>query len=159
MTENTQPGRTSQWMRWVLVISLALNLLIVGAAAGWMLKGGKHGRHHPSRLDHIGGPMTRALSHEDRHAIRSEMRKAFRKENGPRAQQRALIRQIVEELRKDPFNPEVVAAHMTSQRDILNQRLSLGQSLLLDRLSAMDTAERSEFADRLEDNMKRKHKK
>ena len=81
MTDNTPnpPPRMKLWLRVVLVLSLAFNLLIVGISAGAMFTWSKWKSHHGPRMDLSAGPMTRALSREDRRAIGKEMRKAYHK--------------------------------------------------------------------------------
>lgn len=147
------------WMRWVLVISLALNLLVVGMVGGWMLKVGKHGHYHPSRLDQVGGPLTRALSKEDRRHIGQAMRRAYRDRGEDRATHRAAMQALIAELRKDTFDRPAVETQLSAQRAVLTDRVALGQTLLTDRLEQMSAAERATFADRLEHNLTRRGKK
>jgi uncharacterized membrane protein len=137
-------------MRWLLVVSLALNLMVVGLAAGsaWH-GGGKLSGHHPSRLGKIGGPLTRALSKEDRNEIGREMRAAYRSRQDERSQQHSLMQSLIDDLRRSPFDREAIADHMAAQRDILQERVSLGQSILLDRLATMSPEDRAAYADRL----------
>lgn len=151
-----ETSRVTGWLRWVLVISLALNLLVLGLLGSWWLKWGLHGGHHPPRVEHAGGPLTRALSHEDRRAIGRDMHAAYRDRGENRG---ARIVMLAELIRAEPFDRAAVMAQLTAQRDALNERLSLGQSLLLDRLDQMDTAERAAYADRLEEELKRRRKK
>jgi len=148
-----------RWLRWVLVLSLAFNLMVVGIVGGWILTGGKHARHHPSRLEQIGGPLTRALSHKDRYAIGREVRQLYRDKQDGRAAQIALMETLIDDLRADPFDREAVAAHMAGQREFLNDRLSLGQTLLIERLESMDGADRAAYADRLAEGLKHRRNK
>lgn len=158
--DTTKPtSKTPRWLRWVLVLSLAFNLMVVGIVGGWMLTGDKHARHRPPRLEQIGGPLTRALSHEDRSAIGREVRQLYRDKPEGRSAQTALMETLVSELRSDPFDREAVTARMAEQRDFLNDRLALGQTLLIDRLETMDAADRAAYADRLADVLKRRRNK
>lgn len=141
----------SPFMRGLFVVSLALNLLVIGGFGSWGLRhGGWHGAHHPSRLDMAGGPLTRALTDEDRREIGEKMRSAYRNGHGTRAAQRAGFDALVADLRAVPFDPGAVAERMSQQREAFRERLEMGQRLLLDHLAAMSDAERAAYADRLE---------
>lgn len=148
-------GGMKPWLRVLLVASLALNLLIVGGFVGAMAMRGTGHAHHPPRLDSPGGPLTRALSREDRRAIGQEMRKAYGMKRKHRAEQRAGLESLVADLKATPFNPDAVAIRMAQQRDQFGARLELGQKLLLERLTQMTEAERVAYADRLQDGIGR----
>lgn len=138
-------------MRGLLVASLALNLVVVGAVAGLLISGGGwHGRHHAPGIAAAGGPLTRALDDQDRRAIARQMREAYRDGRPGRAEQRAAFDALIADLRKTPFERADVAEHMARMRGMLVGRLELAQGLLLDRLEGMTPDERAAFADRLE---------
>ena len=73
--------RAGRWTRWALIISLALNLIVIGAVVGTVLRHGSEGHRdaHGDKHGHdmAGGPLTQALSREDRRAIGREMRRAL----------------------------------------------------------------------------------
>jgi len=137
-----------KWLRIVLVISLSINLLIVGALAGAALSGGKWHHRVPPGMMAPGGPLTGALSFEDRRAIARRMRAAIRKD----------FAGLMEDLRAKPFDPEAVAARLAAIRGGFRQRMDLGQALLVERLAGMGPAERAAFADRLETELRRRHR-
>lgn len=142
------PGR---WMRVLLVVSLAVNLAVVGVVAGWALR---HGGHHPSRLDMAGGPLTRALNDEDRRAIGQRMREVWRERGGNRAGIRSSFDALVVDLRAVPFDPDRVAERMREQREGFAARFEMGQDVLISHLAAMSDADRAAYADRLEARIK-----
>ena len=145
----------SVWLRVVLVISLALNLLVAGAVVGSVAKwGGKHGGPH-ARFEQMGGPLTRALAPKDKIMILREIRKVLRDSDGGREEKRAHFRALLNDLRADSFDREAVAGHLARQRRFIDDRMALGQRVLLDRLAGMSAAERAEFANRLEENLRR----
>lgn len=156
MTETAASRPMSRWLRVLLVVSLAFNLLILGLIGGWAMKWGKHGPHHMSRIEQLGGPMTRALDDADRRAIGRQMRAASRGEGGNRAERHATIAALITELRKEEFDRDAAEALMAAQRGHLTDRLALGQSLLLDRLASMAPAARAAYADRLQDGLDRR---
>ena len=55
MTEE-KPGNMRRGLRALLIVSLALNLLVIGTVGGAMLSHTKWQNHHPVRLDVSGGP-------------------------------------------------------------------------------------------------------
>lgn len=148
-----QTPKTQSWQRWLLVGSLALNLLVLGAIGGAVLKGGPSGPGN--RIDLTTGPLTRAMTSEDRSAIRDVLRasRAF----GP--QDRAAIREDMQSLlallAADPFDAEAFRAVLDRQRS----RLTAGQDAALDALTAqietMTPQARAEFAERLQDQLRR----
>lgn len=151
MAEQQSMSRTKPWVRALLVASLALNLAVAGLAAGWALRhGGDHAGHHPARLDMAGGPLTRALSDQDRRAIGREMRAAWRASAGNGPSIGESFDALVIDLRAVPFDAGRVAAQMRAQRDGFAARFKMGQEVLLTHLTAMSDAERAAYADRLE---------
>lgn len=142
--------------RVVLIVSLTLNLMVVGLVGGLFLaKGGRP--HHPMPVREVSfGAYTAALSREDRNALRSsfmaeapnfrDIRAAIREEN----------RQLLDALRAEPFLVERVLAVMEQQRERGWARFKLGQQLLAEQIVAMEPEARRAFSDRLEAALTRK---
>lgn len=152
MADELTPTRSGMrpWLRVLLVLSLALNLLVVGALVGASVMGSKWRSHHPSRLEMAGGPLTRALSPEDRRAIGKEMRKAYRKEAGHRARHHDELLGLAEDLKATPFDPAAVEQRLARHRQSFDDRLGLGLQLLTKRLTQMSAEDRAAYADRLQ---------
>lgn len=151
-TPDVRPTRT--WIRILLVVSLGLNLIIVGSLGGLVLSRVVHGPREPVR-DLAFGPFTQALSPDDRRAMMRAFlaeAKGFRAE---RDQMRADFQSLIAALKADPYDPSVLEGVMTRQKARTDQWLALGQRLLMERLAAMTQAERSAFADRLSDDLSR----
>lgn len=152
------PGKTGKRIRILLFTSLALNLLIIGAMAGAVLSGGKWWHNCPPRLETAGGPLTRALSKEDRRAIGHKMREAYRNKDIPHTRHGEEFAGLIEDLKATPFDPQAVEARLATIRGLFRQRLTLGQSLLIERLAGMSDAERADYAERLQQTMRhRRH--
>ena len=64
-------------------------------------------------------------------------------------------RAFIDAVRADPFDPEAAEAVLTRQLGRAAERLDDGRELFLARLSAMSAAERGDYADRLEHELKR----
>lgn len=154
--------------RWALVVSLAVNLLVVGAVAGLWLS---HGRDHDrfTRADRGGGfgMYVRALSPEDRAALREAYRAGRQEENADgaaqgaaaardwRADRRADQADLLAALRAEPFQPAAVAAVFDRHIAAMSAGMARGRALMLARIEAMAAPERAAFADRLEQMMSR----
>jgi len=150
--------KTGRWIKIALAVSLALNLLVVGVVAGAALSGGKWRDHAPHRLAPVGGPLTRALTEEDRHAIGRAMREARRGDRSRRRDHRAAFDALLVDLRAVPFDRSETEARLEEISTLVQQRLALGQGLLLDQLENMSDAERAAYADRLQEvRKKRRH--
>lgn len=163
MTQSTQnpapnpnPGgirRTPLWLRAVLFVSLALNLLVIGTVAGHVLLDEPKGK--VPRVDRMEAPMTFALSQDDRRAIGKALRKEYRDNRPSREEIMAEYEGVITALRADPFRPEMVEEAFRRQRAAASDRIEIGQKLLMDRLTAMTPDERHAFADRLEEGLRR----
>lgn len=155
----TETRRMKPWLKVVFALSLALNLLVAGAVVASLVKGGgwHEGRH--ARFEHMGGPLSRALSKEDRREIGAQMRKALGDDGAGRAEHRRLLGQLKEDLRAEPFDRQAVAAHMARQRGVVTERMEMGHGLLLDRLERMSPQDRVAFADRFEAGLTTREKK
>lgn len=157
MTETSQPKPpeqakgASRGLRIALAVSVALNLLVVGLAAGAVLR---HGPGERMIRDLDFGPFGEAFSREDREA----MRQGFLARAGDVEDMRDALRrdadELLDALRAEPFDPARVGAALEGQGRRMAERLELGRSLVLERIAAMSAAERAAFADRLEDAMR-----
>lgn len=161
MDENVTADRTpSRGLRRALYVSVAVNLLVVGAVVGLLAAHGLR-EGHPYGDRGVGfGRYTQALSPQDRAALRDayrgQMHDMMRQGAGgaeyddPRALFHAERAGIVAALRADPFDPAAVQALFDRQKMRMTAAIALGQSLLLQRISAMSPQERAVFADRVE---------
>lgn len=161
MTEPTETSGNSRskWIRPVLFVSLAINLLVVGAVAGIFL------RHDPSArergayskpLRDLGyGPFGSAFSKSDRY----EIGRAMLARDGDLKTNRDEVRQqflgLLGLLRATPYDADAVQEIVESQRSKLNERQIIGQQVFLDRINAMSDKERASFARRLEKSLRR----
>lgn len=147
-TNAAQPIRRS--LRWLLIGSLALNLLVLGVAAGALIRGpGGFGGSH--RVDLQLGRIVAALAPEDRQAIRTYLRDhAELRDHQPRRNRDAMLRDMLAVLRADSFAPEMLQDVLRVQRDRGMAVQSAAQDALIARIALMSPQQRSAFADRLE---------
>lgn len=149
-----QPGLSRGW-KLAFGLSVAMNLAVLGVIGGAMLRDGP-----PHRMDMVRdlgfGPFTEALSHEDRAAMRGAFLERAPDFKKSRADMRAEFAAVLAALRAEPFSVDGLTAALTAQSARAQQNLTMGQDLLAERVAAMSPAERTAFADRLEQSLTRR---
>lgn len=149
MATERASGRGGRGLRIALLVSLALNLMVVGVVAGGIASG-RIGGDKPARVGLDLGPLARMLEPEDRRAIGRSIREtATLRPLSPR-QRRADLAEIADLLRADPFDAAAMEEAMTRQRRAASQVITAAQSALLDRLDGMPLEQRQAYADRLD---------
>ncbi len=145
---------TSRWLKVALVVSLAMNLAVLGAVGGAVVHDARQAGR-PMARDLGFGPFTDALSPEDRAALG----KAFMRDGGKprdmRRELRAEYGQLLTALRAEPFDEAKLRGVFDVLQARSRDRLDLGQRLLSERILAMPPEARLRFADRLEDLVSR----
>ncbi len=160
---DTKPKTGFRWMRLLLFVSLAINLLIVGVVAGAVWRGGPG--HSGTRGDVPSiytmnyGPFGRALSPKDRRDLGRLVaeRKPFLQEN--RRDIRTQYIALIEALRTEPFDPEIIDKILSEQRVSLLARQDVDKDVLLRRLAEMTVEERATYTKRLERFLRRGDKR
>ncbi|KCV81525.1 hypothetical protein ATO10_11452 [Actibacterium atlanticum] len=150
-----EAGKTSfRWGRLVLVISLALNLMVLGIVGGAVLsRGGPSG---PPRIDVLSfGPYTAALDQDGRRVLRREI---FAEGKGV-GNVRKLLRQdfeaVLAALRATPFDAEATGVLMNVPTDRIAGHADYVRQHVLELIMQMDDAERAAYADRLEEKLRK----
>ena len=136
-------------------ISLALNLLIVGALGGAMLRVGKGPvvKHRAS-----GNLYMRALNFEDKKALRKEL---FKNKDSPkviRAKEHSSYSSAVKILRKYPFDRKAFEDLLDQQTKYSKSRPSSARTVLITQIENMTKEERLIYSKRLEDLIRNKLK-
>lgn len=153
--------RSGRWVRVLLFVSLALNLLILGAVAGAVMgqrpdRAG--GPPSASLVRDLGlGPYMLALQSDDRKAIRSAAggERGTDLHAGRRAMRSAYEETIVV-LRAETLDSERLLVLIQQQAEAADVGRQLGQRLLVERISRMSLSERHKVAERLETHLKRR---
>lgn len=161
MDEHLSPQPKRRGMRWILGISLALNLVFVGLFAGAAIRHVKDGdgpraKGHP--MQNYGGPLARSLPRE----ARRELLRGFRNDASGlpnRVDRRKLFQQINEALRAVPFDADAVAMVFAAQSDVAQKMQSYAQDKWLLLVSEMTQEQRIAVAVRLEEALNRRHRK
>ncbi len=155
-TDDTNPPvRRGRWMQVVLILSLALNLLVVGAVAGRMLGHVKERRDGPREASVLNyGPYSKALSRADRAALRQALSKQKDNLHSNRTEVRKGFRDVLAALRAQPYDAAATEALLNAQQQRVGDQIRLVRQALLDRIATMSDAERAAFADRLDEVLK-----
>ena len=149
MSDKAEPAKR-RGLRIALAVSVALNLGVLGMAAGAMLHGGgmAGGRDGVRELGF--GPFTEALDRDQRGQLRRAFLARAPEFREARRAVRADAEAVLAALRAEPFDPAQLTAVLAVQRQRLARQLDLGQDLLGELLLSMTPAARRAFADRLE---------
>ena len=147
MSDRDQPrqGRCPRWMRVLLGVSLALNLLVAGLAAGAALRHGRAGGMHAAPHS-LAGAMIRELPPQDRRALSALARDDLARDGhgDRRARRRAEAAAVTGALR-------AVLDDQTRRRAAVQGEL---REFWLARVAAMSDAGRADYADRVEQAMR-----
>lgn len=148
-----------RWLKVALVVSLALNLLVLGVVAGAALRHDGHMAGERERADvpreFVRSPFLGALAPEDRRAVGRELMREEGLLRGNRADLRARFERLLAAIRADPFDRAAVEAILDEQRAAGARRLEIAEDAVLDRLSAMSPAGRAAYAERLDRSLRR----
>ncbi len=156
------------WVRALLVVSLALNLLVFGLVIGARgigdrfdgpdRRGPEHAqkdRRGEEKLDPAFGPLGRALPSEYRRAIGQELRARGRPSDENRQMVAQELGAMIEALRAEPFDSAALAKVMEAQSTRFAKRNTLGRAILIEHLEGMSGEARAQYADRLEKGFRR----
>ena len=147
-TPETMP-RMRPWVRVVLFLSLALNLLLIGAAVGAVLHGPPGGPGSRTTVRDTALPYTRALAEDQRREIGRSLRKAVRATPEQRGALLDSYGDAVTLLQADPFDKVAFVSLLERQNASAASRWKLAQAALADHLDALPEGERRAYADRL----------
>ena len=136
-------------------ISLALNLLIVGAIGGAILRVGKGpmAKHHASGFLYM-----RALNFEDKKSLRKELYKNKNTRKISRAKEHSSYSSAVKILKKDPFDRKAFEELLDQQTKFSKSSQRSARLALVAQIAKMTKEERSIYSERLEDLVHKKLK-
>lgn len=143
------------WTRAILIASLVLNLVLLGAIAG---AGISHRAAPDRRVASEGGLglLYDALPREDQRAMRRAVVAGMRDHGPMRGAMVADTRALLAALRSDPFDRAAAEAALDRQRARAAGFLESGSARMLDHIAAMPVAERQAYAERLEETIRRR---
>ncbi|SMY08753.1 periplasmic heavy metal sensor [Flavimaricola marinus] len=142
------PAPPSGWLRAVLVISLTLNLLLVGLAVGTAYKF-KSAGGPPRNYDLSLGPLGASLDQD----ARRELGRSLSRMEGARLPRREERGRAVSELAgvlvEEPFDPDALAAMLSRQRQQWSGVQDSAQAAMVAYIAALTPEARADLADRL----------
>ncbi len=147
------PRRPGRGLRLALILSLMVNVLVIGVLAGGVLR--------VARFDPMvsGQPDMRALWRALPGEVRSDMRQMARTQgfgaahearedhDERRARTAALNARMIEALRAEPFDPAGFVAIMSGERDHMTSRLDAAHGALAERIGTLTQAQRQTMAE------------
>lgn len=134
-------------------LSLALNLIVIGAVGGAMMRvgkgpmSGKNGYKHRERGVLL---YMRALSFEDKRALGKELRNNKQNSDADKKRNQSSYRSALAILRAQPFDRDAFAALLEQQAQQSASKRDFAQVALIEHLSNMTQEERIAYAERLE---------
>lgn len=159
MTQVPKPRR-KRLMRLALGLSLALNVMILGALGGAMWRHGGPGPRGDGDLPGLrsyASPYVQALPPEARRDLHEKMRASSKAHHLDRSARRALYEEMLSALRADPFEPDGAAAVLAAQGEAAAGVQSVAHGAWLAEVSAMDAAARKAYADKLQERLEAGH--
>lgn len=143
-----KPSAPGRGLRIALAVSVALNLAVVGLVAGAVLRDGPHGPGFVRDLDF--GPFGEAMSMQDRAILRDRFFQNAPNFRGMRDELKGDGEELVAVLKTDPLDVARLSEVMSRQSKRMLDRIELGKSLVLERITNMSVEDRYAFADRLQ---------
>lgn len=158
--------RTQPWVRVLLFVSLALNLLVAGVVIGALADrpSGDRDRYSSSQkasnprapnrprvIEELGlAPYARGLPEERQRALRKEILRNRQDIRAGHEGVRASVRGVVAMLRTSNPSLEEVEAALAAQANAVDALRETGVRLMAAQIHLMSDAERADFANKLE---------
>ncbi|WP_424926443.1 periplasmic heavy metal sensor [Amaricoccus tamworthensis] len=142
---NTDTPKSRRWIKWILIVSLGLNVTVLGLALGLLLKGPPP----PKRSLSISWSNAETLPEPYRENLTTQIRElkpdweTFRETMSERRQA------VADALIAEPFEIEAVRAAFAADRSVRDELQNQGTELLLDQITLMTADERTAYAENL----------
>ncbi|MCK0167431.1 periplasmic heavy metal sensor [Jannaschia sp. S6380] len=135
---------TQPWMRWLLVASLSINLLVAGAVLAALVQG------RTARTERAGGPpeialLIRALDRDDRGALLRKLRATDGIRTGRDSMAAARAR-MIGALRSETFDRAAFEAALTEQQAIRGRLSAHGIPMIAAFVGSLSEEERAALA-------------
>ena len=147
MSDPTDLKQRNLW-KILFGISLAINLLIIGALGGALSRAGKGPmiQHRAS-----GSLYMRALNFEDKKVLRKKLLRNKDSRKIIRAKEHSSYSSAVKILKKDPFDRKAFEDLLDEQTRYSKSKLSSARAALVAQIANMTKEERLVYSQRLED--------
>jgi uncharacterized membrane protein len=150
-----KPHVSPRALRIALGISVALNLLVLGAVGGSLFHDGGAAMRGEMTRDLGFGPFGEALSPQDRRALRERLKARAPELRSANAQRRNDVTAVQLALRAQPFDAAALEMALDAMRARMEGQLALGHLALTEVILAMPDGERVALADRLDRGLRR----
>ncbi len=145
MTDDAKPGKGGRWIKIALVLSLCLNVLVIGAVGGFFWKhrdGWEPGRFALHRV-------LRALPEDRRDAARAAIEARLPEYESLRDQLREARRESAALLVADPLDEAALRASVLRARKLNETRRMMIEDALIGFAAGLSLEERKAIADQL----------
>ena len=148
------------WLKLLLIVSLALNVAVIGMIGGTAMRGedasgfGAKEANEPG-LDRRQSRILRMVPEGRRDIALTIMQARSDEYAAAQAALKKAQMDLVEALRAEPFDEERVKAALTARREASGTVWGIGYEQLMEIATGLDTAERGQLADSLEERTKR----
>ena len=157
-TTTAKPKQVKKRFGILLGVSLALNLLFVGAIVGAFAKGGGK-RGGPPDLRAVSAPYVAAFDRQAKREMRNDMRAQLPTRKAVEAANKANYEAFLETVRTEPFDAARASQIMESQFERGAKFQSVGRQVAIKRISEMSPQERNVYADRLQERIENRKKR
>ena len=148
---SVSPSNTgsSRFLKWLLIASLGLNVLIVGGAIGAAYKFKTTQTHARGPSPSALGPLFLALGPEGRKELRREMRAGGSGFKSGRAAIRMQDRQIIAALEATPFDAVALRSAVEARRTLIGTTSTRLDEAVLSYFETLDDAARLKAVERM----------
>ena len=153
-----QTAGSGRAVKIALFASLAVNLVIAGIVAGAMIRpdGPAARRGELAQAFDAGvGPFGHAMTRDQRRGLAERIGRSRGEFTDSREQMRTHVTAMLDVLRAAPFNQARLRNLLVETQTGMFHRQQLGTEAVLAEIASMSDAERAEFADRLENALRR----
>ncbi len=153
----TRQKATGRGLKILLVLSLAMNVAVVGLVAGAVVRndGWPERGKRPPALNAFGAPYMLALPRDDRRQIFTKLRSELGRDIPDRQHRRAQYAEVLNALRAQPFDVAVLAQAVRQQAETTVSVQKAGQGAWLELVSDMTDQERMDYAYAVEEILRR----
>ena len=151
---STTPEKKTNWTKILLVVSLALNVLIVTAVGSAIYKNNSSDGPGGVRGNGQIEMMLRALPEEERRELRRSFMQSVRGKDA-RSEMQERRKAVMDALLADPFDADALTAALEEQRNFRTGLAADSEALWVDVFSNLSEAERAEFRLNLKEMSKR----
>ncbi|MEO1919533.1 MAG: periplasmic heavy metal sensor [Paracoccaceae bacterium] len=149
MVENSSPQTsTPRWIKIALILSLAINLGVVGILGGAALRAPEARRNNVEAPEGV-AMLARAMPQSHQRELRENLRTQRDELRSDRQELKNLRGRFITSLRAEPFDINAVRDVFASQRTVLDQLTASGHDSVIDQIEKMTPQERALYIRRL----------